>query len=531
MFHGFRFGRAQAAIYALAAFALIALVAWRAESLYAERVRLIKAAKAEATTTALGTAGYIDRTVDVAELLSDRVRRHVARRGGLAADPPDELRGFLAELVSETTMRDYLMVLDGSGHPIALSERAAPSGVSFADRSWFRALEYGANNYIGPAIVSRLGRSVVYTYGKRLDPAGGKPDGIVDVSIQSASVKNPNERAQGQALTQLWTADGRMIVANFMAFDSHGNALLAPAPFAHAPVGAGFLKPQNHDLIVAYQRAGNSGLVATVTLNRSEILAPWHRRVWQSVVLSVVLALIIGALARLATQMLVRDARSRQELEEYATALAQAVAQRDTLLKEIHHRVKNNLQVTSSLIDMQAKQFEDEAVRVAFKRTQQRLYAIGMVHDVLYGEQGVSIVDMRDYLTRLCNEVARANGTGERKIGMNLDIAPLTLPADQATSLGLCVSEVLVNAFKHAFPQTGGGQIGVRLSEAGGRVELLIHDNGHGMEPAEGGKSLGMRLIRAFAAQLGGAFTFESENGTVFRLNFASARPQEVAAQ
>ena len=528
MFKEFRFGRAQAAVYALAAFALIALVAWRAESLYAERTRLIRGAQTEAATMALGTAGYVDRTIDVAELLSDSVRKHVARHGGLAGDPPGELRSFIAELAGETTMRDYLMVVDNTGHPVVLSERVPPPGITFADRNWFGAIQKGAAAYIGPAVVSRLGRSIIYTYSKKLD--GG---GIVDVSIQSATVKPPEERLPGQALAQVWTADRRMIVANFMAFDARGNARLQQAPFTAPPVhGSGFLKSPNRDLIVAYQRATDRALIATVTISRSEILAPWWRRFWLSVELFGGLSVIIAGLVWLISAMLARDALRRRELERSAAALAQAVAQRDTLLKEIHHRVKNNLQVTSSLIDMQARQFGDEAVRAAFKGTQQRLYAIGMVHDVLYGEQGVSIIDMREYLTRLCQEIARANGTRERKIEMTLDIADTMLPAEQATSLGLCASEVLVNVFKHAFPAGGGGTILVRLTQmTSGRMELLIHDNGLGMAPTEGGKSLGMRLIRAFAAQLGGAFTFQHGDGTTFRLEFAAGRVPEVAAR
>jgi two-component sensor histidine kinase len=532
MIDWFRFGRAQTAIYALAVFALIALVGWRAESLSAERARILKTAKAQAATMALGTASYIDRTIDVAELLSNDVRRHVARLGGISKIPLSDLHQFVAGKVSETTMRDYLMVVDTSGRPVVLSDRTTPSNIDLSDRGWFKALQRGANDYIGPAVVSRLGRNIVYTYSKRLDPVDGKPDGLVDVAIQTPSVKKPSERAPGEPQAQIWTADGRMIIASFMTFDSRGNAVLPHAPFVHAPPGgSGFLKSPGRDLIIAYQRANDRALIATVSISRREILAPWWRRVWLSLVLSVLLAVVIGALVRLADTLLSRDARARKELEEAAATLSLAVTQRDTLLKEIHHRVKNSLQVTSSLIEMQAHQFDDDAVRAAFRRTQQRLYAIGMVHDVLYGEQGVSIVDMRDYLTRLCNEVARANGTSERNIHLALDISPILLAAEQATSLGLCASEVLVNAFKHAFPETGGGEISVRLHEVGGRVELIIHDNGLGIAPAQGGRSLGMRLIRAFASQLGGEIAFESDGGTTFRLNFERSRQHKVAAQ
>jgi two-component sensor histidine kinase len=414
-----------------------------------------------------------------------------------------------------------------------MSDNTGTPNINLSDRAWFRAVKAGRDAYIGQALRSRLDRNIVYTYTKRIADDQGRFLGAADVAIQTPSVKNPAQRLPGESQTQVWTSDGRLIIASFMSFDSRGNAVAQSAPFAYGPSprGGGFLRSRNRDLIIAYERTNDRALIATVTFRRSELLASWWMRIWSSALLLLVAAFGLGALVRFAISLLERDAKARKELEDAAAALSLAVAQRDTLLKEIHHRVKNNLQVTSSLIEMQAHQFEDEAVRVAFKRTQQRLYAIGMIHDVLYGEQGVSIIDMRDYLTRLCNEVARANGTRERKIEMALDVMPVFLPAEQATSLGLCVSEVLVNAFKHAFPDTGGGEISVRLQELDGRFELVIHDNGLGIAPAEGGRSLGMRLIRAFALQLGGEFAFESDNGTTFRLNFAASRQREVAAQ
>ncbi len=528
-----RFGRAQTAIYALAAFALIALIAWRAESLSVERNRILRGAESQALTMAFGTESYIDRTIDVAVLLADDMHNHINRLGGLERIPRSDLQQFMADKVRQTVLHDYLLVVDRAGHPIVLSERASPPRIDLSDREWFKAVvQRGLDSYIGPAIFSRLGRRVIYTYSTRLDGDNGKPAGAVDVAIRASSVKPPGLRLPGDPQAQVWTGDGRLIVASFMTFDARGNATAQRPFFAKPPsAGSGFLKSGDPDLIVAYQRASDRSLIVTVAIRRSEILAGWRARVRDSIAILALAALILGGLVWSAISLLARDARRRVELEETADALSLAVAQRDTLLKEIHHRVKNNLQVTSSLIDMQARQFEDEAVRTAFKRTQQRLYAIGMVHDVLYGEQGVSIVDMRDYLTRLCNEIARANGTRERKITMTLDISPISLVAEQATSLGLCVSEVLVNAFKHAFPATGGGEISLRLTEAAGRVELAIHDNGSGFGPPEEGRSLGMRLIRAFASQLGGAIAFESGGGTTFRLNFLSSRQQQVAAQ
>jgi two-component system, sensor histidine kinase PdtaS len=521
MINWFRFGRAQTAIYALAVFALIALIAWRVESLASERSRLIEEARHQATTVALGTANYVDRTIDVAELTSDDVRYFIESRGGPAAISHSDLQRYLAAKVRETAMRDFLMVVDAAGNPVAISESPRVPKVNLSDRQWFKAVAGGRSDYVGQAIVSRLGRNIIYTYTKRLTNDRGRMTGAVDVAIQAPSVKNPRQRLPEQPQAQVWTAGGRLIVASFMSFDSHGNPIAQKPPFVRPPKsGAGFLKSKDADLIIAYHRTSDRTLISTVTLKRSEILAPWWLRVRDSAILLFFVALGLGGLVWFANKLLARDARVRKELEHTASALSVAVAQRDTLLKEIHHRVKNNLQVTSSLMEMQAHQFDDEAVRSAFRRTQQRLYAIGMVHDVLYGEQGVSIIDMHEYLTRLCRETARANGSDERNIKMLLDISPISLPAEQATSLGLCVSEVLVNAFRHAFPVEGGGEISLGLRETDGRIELVIRDNGSGLNPSEGVRSLGMRLIRAFATQLGGEFGFESAGGTTFRLAF-----------
>ena len=132
-------------------------------------------------------------------------------------------------------MRDYLTVVDTSGRPVMLSDRAVAPDIDLNDRGWFKALQRGAKDYIGPAVVSSLGRRIVYTYSKRLDPVAGKADGLVDVAIQTPSVKNPSERTPGEPQAQVWTADGRMIVASFMTFDARGNGVLPRAPFAHAP--------------------------------------------------------------------------------------------------------------------------------------------------------------------------------------------------------------------------------------------------------------------------------------------------------
>ena len=170
------------------------------------------------------------------------------------------------------------------------------------------------------------------------------------------------------------------------------------------------------------------------------------------------LAIIVGGLlAKLAADLAETDLRARRAIEDTVSALSAAVAQRDHLLKEIHHRVKNNLQLTSSLIQIQSREFENPAVRDAFKETQQRLIAIGMIHDVLYHDDTKASIDMNGYLTRLSAEIARANEAINRGIRTELNVDSIELMPEQATPLGLVTSEVLINAYKQAYPPDKGG--------------------------------------------------------------------------
>ncbi len=156
MFDWLRFGRAQTAIYALAAFALIALVAWRAESLDVERGGIFRGAETHAAPKAFGTANYIDRTIDVAVLLAGDVRNHIKRLGGLQKVPRSDLQQFVSDKVRQTVLHDYLMVVDTAGHPIVLSERANVPPIDLSDREWFRAvMQRGLDDYIGPAVVQQ----------------------------------------------------------------------------------------------------------------------------------------------------------------------------------------------------------------------------------------------------------------------------------------------------------------------------------------------------------------------------------------
>jgi two-component sensor histidine kinase len=305
-----------------------------------------------------------------------------------------------------------------------------------------------------------------------------------------------------------------------MDFDADGDPVAQNAPFAASLAGrSGFLKPSDPDLIVGYQADDTRSLVATVTLRRSEVLARWEDDVRLGFVLFAIAIIVGGLLAKLAADLAETDLRARRAIEETVAALSAAISQRDHLLKEIHHRVKNNLQLTSSLIQIQSREFENPSVRDAFKETQQRLIAIGMIHDVLYHDDTKVSIDMNGYLTRLSAEIARANEAINRGIRTELNVDPIELMPEQATPLGLVTSEVLINAYRQAYPPDKGGLISIALHDGKGEVELTISSNGKGHE-LQDSSALGGRLVRTLTTQLHGTSAFEDAGNSRFRLTF-----------
>ena len=517
MFLGLR--RPGLAILALALFALSALAAWRIYALYAERAERLATAQTTVGTAAVYVGNYIARTVDAADLMADDTRTFIQGGGGLGAISRADLHRRLAAKVAATSIEDNMLVVDATGRALASSVTPAPPARSFSDRAWFQAHLKGADAYLGPAVRSRVTKAVVYTYSEALRGPDGALQGVVSVGITPTQPKPVAARTAAEPLAQLWTGDLRLIVASHMDFDPAGNPLPQSPPFASPPAGPMGFVPLEGRMTAFYKPPGR-GLVATVTVQPRDVLAPWRDAVRDSVVLLGVAGLITALLAYVASRFADQDYQARVALEHTAQALSAAVADKDLLLREIHHRVKNNLQITSSLIQLQSRKFSDPDVRAAFEQTQQRLRSISLVHDVLYQESPAARVDMAVYLRELVAELATANGAAERGVSVVVEAEPFALAPGQVTPVGLCLAEVLTNAFKHAFPERG-GTIAVAARRIDGEIELTVRDDGRGFDPAAARPgSLGLLLIDVLTRQLRGRFSLDGDDGTTFRLTF-----------
>ncbi|HVK55153.1 MAG TPA: PAS domain S-box protein [Burkholderiales bacterium] len=211
------------------------------------------------------------------------------------------------------------------------------------------------------------------------------------------------------------------------------------------------------------------------------------------------------------------------------TERKRAEREREVLLQEIHHRVKNNLQVISSLINMQLRQMRqirEPNNKEALEECQARVQAIALIHEMLYRSKDYLSVPFSEYVRRLAGGVFNAAGVGQNAISLELELENIALHVDKAIPCGLILNELISNSLKHAFPNNRQGVIRVALRTlSDGRLCLEVKDNGIGI-PANldvlKSKSLGMQLVCDLAAQFKAALEVIGQDGALFRLTFSA---------
>ena len=223
----------------------------------------------------------------------------------------------------------------------------------------------------------------------------------------------------------------------------------------------------------------------------------------------------------------VRDITEQKQAEMQIKASLQ---EKEVLLKEIHHRVKNNMQIISSLLDLQADNVEDTTVRGLFKESQHRIRSMALIHERLYQSEDLAQIDFVEYVESLTNYLLRSYTSRASQIQLRCDIAPLRLSVEAAIPCGLIINELVSNAFKHAFPDGESGEIQVRLERlTDGQLALSVRDNGIGL-PADLNvrqtQSLGLTLVTTLVKQLNSTIELNSENGTAFRISFGTRENQ-----
>ncbi|HUZ13451.1 MAG TPA: sensor histidine kinase [Caulobacteraceae bacterium] len=211
-------------------------------------------------------------------------------------------------------------------------------------------------------------------------------------------------------------------------------------------------------------------------------------------------------------------------------ALMEHLAQKDAMLREIHHRVKNNLQVISSLLNMQQRALADPAARAAISDTRQRIGALALIYRALYQSPDLRRVDLREFLEELIGQLVTGEGGQSLPVRTELTCDPLEADPDQLAPLALFAVEAISNARKHGLDE--GGQLSVEFRVHGAAAELAISDSGRAGFASAIGPGVGRTLMTAFARQLRGEVTYRANpaGGLVVRLSFPLAEPDLAAA-
>ncbi|MEL6277041.1 MAG: sensor histidine kinase, partial [Bacteroidota bacterium] len=209
--------------------------------------------------------------------------------------------------------------------------------------------------------------------------------------------------------------------------------------------------------------------------------------------------------------------------------LQKSLTEKETLLKEIHHRVKNNLQLVTSLLNLQATEAPEQTLEEFLYQGQNRVKSMALIHEQLYQSEELTDINMASYTSKLVAAIGHAFGMTDH-IDFRVNVAPVRLDIDQAIPLGLILNELITNSLKYAFEDQEGGALSVDLKNEGEQIELLVSDNGKGMDPNLQVEGSGLRLVNLLAKQLKGSYQLLLGEGTVVKIAFPHAKQELVYA-
>lgn len=451
-----------------------------------------------------------------------RVALHAARTGtwkwdlrsnvDLIDDSLRKLFGLLPEQRFETVDDFYAIV-----HPeereqvIASFERTLRDGVRL-DTEFRVVWPDGSEHWLldqGEVAKDREGRPV-YLAGACVD--------VTERKEAQKSLREHEERfrefaanVRDYALLQL-DADGRIVSWNTGAERVLG---YAESEILGRPVAVLFTP---EDVAIS---APEKEMERAVTAGRS-VDERWHvrkdgTRFWASGVLTPMRD-EKGRLRGFAKVM--RDETERRRSDEQ---LRRSLREKEVLLQEIHHRVKNNLQVISSLLRLQSEHIANERTRGLFEEARNRVQAIGGIHELLYRSPDLAHIDFGVYLNRLARDLFAFYRITEDGLHLAIQVSHTSLDIKQAIPCGLIVNELVTNCLKHAFPDGRSGTISVSLDCSQARCLLVVHDNGIGLPEGfdwEQADSLGLQLVQVLTRQLDGAISVDRISGTRFEISF-----------
>jgi len=382
--------------------------------------------------------------------------------------------------------------------------------IDIRDRSYFRAVAEGSPIHVSALLQSRLNNEQIFVISRRVERKGAFA-GAAMISFNTQFMQKiwaslgldttstvSLVRADGQLVMRYPRAAGPLDLSQYVLFTEY----LKRSPSGHYDA----ISPADQVArVVAYRQAGDTGLIALSSLGKDAALAEFRKSTLGilAIAIPVGLALLIGAF--LTVTWIQRD-------HEKSLRLAAALESNQMLFREIHHRVKNNLQAVASLINLQ--KLEPGAKRDMM----QRIQAMVAVHEHIYRNDEFAQVDASIYLPTIVRKMIETFG---QPIDLEIDVEPMTVDRESALPLGLITNELDSNALKYAYADGRKATLKFSLRKSDEHTGILtLQDNGDGFDPKMVTKGMGSRLIKGLSSQLRGEQAYSFENGTTFTLRF-----------
>lgn len=226
-----------------------------------------------------------------------------------------------------------------------------------------------------------------------------------------------------------------------------------------------------------------------------------------------------GAIIVLLIYFLFQRNKWNRILNEKNAIIEKNLKEKELLLQEIHHRVKNNLQLISSLLSLQSRNVDDKAATLALQEGQARVQSMALIHKNLYSDNASSGLEVKDYVIQLTQQLLQTYGLNPDKINLQLDVDPISLDVSTLVPLALIINELITNSLKYAFDQRETGKIQLSLKPTEDNQLLLrIQDNGRGFDHLQNTDGFGTKLIQALAAKLDASVNYFNQNGTLVEI-------------
>jgi two-component sensor histidine kinase len=464
----------------------------------------LAAARSHAQSSAHIIAAHLEWMLEASNQTLQRID------AALGPDPTRRAPGRVSDInvaVGDLPEGFQYSVYDVAGK-LRYSSLSTSAEIDVSDREYFQAARSGRTPFVSTMLKERLTGDQVFVIARRIS-RDGVFAGVTTMAIRTARMGefwgsidlSPNSsvavvRSDGwlvgryPQIPETIDLSGTPLV-EAMKTSSEGVAEIRDSPVDHLA------------RIVGYTPIPGWPLTAAAGIDRKAALAPFLDNLRIGLLVALPVALLLAAGLVWIVRLLRLDRQRRDTVER-------TLEDNRAMLREVHHRVKNNLQTVMSLIRL--GKLPPEARDSLYGR----LAAMVAVHEHIYSSDQFGDVEIAPYLNRLLAEIKAGY---DKKVDVLVDIDPLKLSRDQVQPLGLLVNEVVSNAFKHAFP-SGKGVLSVSLKGTEEGARLIIADDGAGFDPSTSPVNMGTKLVAAFTGQLGGRHTLDSSQGTRFVADF-----------